>query len=116
MRRRGKYTDEFRLSVVKEYLEGGISKHALCKKHSIPQTVTLTTWIRKFVGEEKDEEPMKKEKLAESEEIIRLKRELKEAKLALYQAQMRADAYDTMIDVAEEMFKIPIRKKAGTKQ
>lgn len=45
-----------------------------------------------------------------------LKKELKEAKLALYQAQMRAEVYDTMIDVAEEMFKIPIRKKAGTKR
>mgnify|MGYP006934681415 FL=1 len=53
---------------------------------------------------------------SESEEITRLKRELKEAKLALYQERMRADSYDTMIDVAEEMFKIPIRKKAGTKQ
>ncbi len=53
---------------------------------------------------------------SESKEITRLKRELKEAKLALYQERMRADSYDTMIDVAEEMFKIPIRKKAGTKQ
>lgn len=49
-------------------------------------------------------------------EVARLKKELKEAKLALYQAQMRAEVYDTMIDVAEEMFKIPIRKKAGTKR
>ena len=29
---------------------------------------------------------------------------------------MRADFYDTMIDVAEEMFGIEIRKKAGTGQ
>lgn len=49
-------------------------------------------------------------------EVARLEKELKETKLALYQAQMRADVYDTMIDVAEEMFKIPIRKKAGTKR
>lgn len=59
---------------------------------------------------------MQKEKIPESEEVMRLKRELKEVKLALYQERMRADAYDTMINVTEEMFKIPIRKKAGTKQ
>jgi hypothetical protein len=32
------------------------------------------------------------------------------------EARLRAKAYDTMIDVAEEMFGIPIRKKPGTKQ
>lgn len=111
-----KYTEAFRISVVQEYLSGGMSKYALCKKYSIPQACTLTAWLRKFVGEEEKECPMKKEKVTESEEVIRLKRELKEAKLALYQEKMRADLYDTMIDVAEEMFKIPIRKKAGTKQ
>lgn len=113
-----KYTDEFRIAVVKEYLAGGISKHALSKKYSIPQQCTVSNWIRKFVGEENEEVPMKKNESprTESEEINRLKRELKKSKLALYQERMRADAYDTMIDVAEEMFKIPIRKKAGTKQ
>lgn len=47
---------------------------------------------------------MKTEKIPESEEITLLKRELKEAKLALYQECIRANAYDTMIYMAEEMF------------
>lgn len=42
-------------------------------------------------------------------EITRLKKELRQEK-------MRAEALDTMIDVAEEMFNVPVRKKAGTKQ
>lgn len=91
----------------------------MIKKYSIGQSGILTQWIRKFVGEDKKEVPMKKERNpegGESEEIARLTRELKETKLALYQQKMHADAYDTMIDVAEEMFNIPIRKKAGTKQ
>ena len=37
-------------------------------------------------------------------------------KKQLYQEKMRADFYDTMVDVAEEMFGIEIRKKAGTGQ
>ena len=37
-------------------------------------------------------------------EITRLKKELRHEK-------MRAEALDTMIDVAEEMFNIPVRKK-----
>lgn len=114
-RSRKKYTDEYRIAKVKEFLSCDISKYAFCKKNSIPFH-SLSKWIRKFVGEEKKEVPMKTEKQPESSEIIRLKRELKEAKLSLYQEKMRADLYDKMIDVAEEMFKIPIRKKAGTKQ
>lgn len=43
------------------------------------------------------------------EEVLRLKKELKQEK-------MRADAYDMMIDLAEDAFKIPIRKKSGAEQ
>lgn len=108
-----KYSQAFRIAVVEEYLSGGISKYALCKKYSIPSVVSLNSWFRRFVGEETVDSPMKKkeaEKVASvalSEEVARLQKELKETKLALYQAQMRAEVYDTMIDVAEEMFKIP---------
>lgn len=60
---------------------------------------------------------MKKDaKTSESEEIKALKREVLELKKKLYDETMRADFYDTMIDVAEEMFDIEIRKKAGTGQ
>lgn len=117
-----KYSKELQLSIVSEYLSGGISKYALCKKYNIPSSSSLNNWLRTFVGEEtigsdmkkKEKESLPGEGLAS--EVARLEKELKEAKLALYQAQMRADVYDTMIDVAEEMFKIPIRKKAGTKR
>ena len=71
-----KYTEEFRILVVKEYLSGGISKNALCKKHSIPQMVTLNSWLRKFVGDDPKENSMKKRESSnsETEEITRLKR------------------------------------------
>lgn len=42
-------------------------------------------------------------------EVARLKKELRHEK-------MRADAYDMMIDLAEDAFKIPIRKKSGAER
>ncbi|MDD5498783.1 MAG: hypothetical protein PHI10_04805 [Dehalococcoidales bacterium] len=42
-------------------------------------------------------------------EVAKLQKELKHE-------QLRADAYDTMIDIAESQFNIPIRKKAGAKR
>ncbi len=59
---------------------------------------------------------MKKEKRTESEEVVELKRQLQQTKLALQKEKMRADFYNEMINVAEETLNIPIRKKAGTKQ
>ena len=54
--------------------------------------------------------------IAKDAELIALKREVMKLKKELEKEKFRAHAYDTMIDVAEEMFNIPIRKKAGTEQ
>lgn len=87
-------------------------------------TATICRWNSNFVAEIQDSaHKMKKVKSrktsAPSEkedeyqsmqsEIARLTRELKYANL-------RADAYNELINVAEKKFKISIRKKAGTKQ
>ena len=55
-------------------------------------------------------------KTRESEETKALRREVMELKKQLYNETMRADFYDTMIDVAEEIFNIEIRKKNVTGQ
>ncbi len=59
---------------------------------------------------------MKKEITPTPEDYAKLQAEVARLQKALKDANMRAEFYDTMIDVAEEMFKIPIRKKAGPKQ
>lgn len=45
-----------------------------------------------------------------------LEAKYKEAMSELRFERMRAEAYSTMIDIAEKKFSIPIRKKAGAKQ
>jgi hypothetical protein len=57
-----------------------------------------------------------RKKEEEPEEVRQLKLEIKCLKAELAQEKLKARAYDTLIDVAEEMFQIPIRKKPGTKQ
>ena len=53
---------------------------------------------------------------SQAEEIKALREEILELNKKLQQETMRADFYDTMVDVAEEMFNIKIRKKVGTGQ
>jgi dsDNA-binding SOS-regulon protein len=48
--------------------------------------------------------------------VEELKAALKKAQKEAELVKLRAKAYDKMIDLAEERFNIPIRKKSGTKQ
>lgn len=54
--------------------------------------------------------------LATSKETESLTTELAKLKEELKYQRLRADAYDEMINVAEEQFDIKIRKKVGAKQ
>lgn len=58
----------------------------------------------------------KKKKDASEEDYDKLRAEVTRLRKELRQEKMRSEALNTMIDVAEEMFNIPVRKKAGTKQ
>ena len=73
---------------------------------------TFMRWVRIFESSNPEmAQYMKKEKSpTPSEDSASI------TALLLENEKLRAQAYDTMIDVAEEMFNIPIRKKAGTKQ
>ena len=92
---------------------------------------TISEWIRNFVAEnpsyksermKQAEERRKKKAVLESvdspmpSDMNSLKAEVARLRKALKDESIRADLYNEIINVAEEQFKIPIRKKAGTKQ
>lgn len=116
---RRSYKAEEITAIVCEYLRSGMGIVAFSKKVGIPQP-TISTWVARF----KESHPtivdkaMSKDQKTKAleDEVAQLKRELAEANKQLEFERYKAHAYDTMIDVAEEMFNIPIRKKAGTKQ
>ena len=51
-----------------------------------------------------------------SNENLELKKRLAALEKELHEAKMAAAAYDKMIDIAERLYKIPVRKKSGPKQ
>ena len=107
---------------------------------------TITVWIRNFVSEHPDKRVMRyseiilsdasndkgsvknpaevsnaKESAAEDSnskptDVKALQDEISRLKQELAHESMRADAYNKMIELAEERFKISIRKKSGVKQ
>ena len=61
----------------------------------------------------KPDKPVKLE--AESFENLQLKKRIAELEKQLKDAELKAIAFSTMVDIAEKEFKIPIRKKLNTK-
>ena len=120
------YYDE----VMRLYFEEGLG--SLRITHLVPVSrSTILRWIRNFVSEnpeyryqmQKASTPKlvdsvadEQQKEASLEEIKALKEELGRLKVQLQKAELRADLYDEMINVAEKQFNIPIRKKAGVKR
>ncbi len=84
---------------------------------------TVSNWICTFAGENHHTLEVMKRKLpiwqsakpSREESPETLKRRIKELEKQLSNAEMRAEAYKTMIEVAESMG-MPVRKKAGVKQ
>jgi len=52
---------------------------------------------------------------SESFEFLQLKKRIEELEKQLQDAEMKAIAFSTMVDIAERQFNIPIRKKVNTK-
>ena len=105
------------MEVVRQHYLEGKSLASLARDYGVAGSV-VSRIISNFAAENDKSALLMKNKPtdSQSEEIKSLKKEILELKKHLYDETMRADFYDTMIDVAEEMFGIEIRKKAGTGQ
>ena len=99
-----------------EFIANNIQYPIVAEENGV-QVRTVEYIVRNFASELPEIPTMrKKKKDASEEDYDKLRAEVTRLRKELRQEKMRAEALDTMIDVAEEMFNIPVRKKAGTKQ
>ena len=112
------YSYAFKLQVVREVETGQLGVNAAQRKYGIQGNATVTTWLRKYGS--LDWENKSHLTLAKSPEQKLLELEQKVNLLAKQKASLekqleftdkKAIFFDMMIDIAEEEFKIPIRKK-----
>lgn len=127
-RRKGSpYPELFRIRVAKEYLAGEVSRKELATKYCLEPSL-ISHWVRNFVRQTGQLSMSKSPKITNRQrkvssievslerELSELKKELLRKDRELKSANLQILALDTMIDVAEEIFEIPIRKKSGPKQ
>lgn len=111
------------------YFEEGMCGTHICKVLPISRAI-LYKWIAIFVEENPQVASMKRVKAVnnasaqspeiQQEDLLRdvqeLQSELKKLRAQLNKAEIKAEAYDELINVAETKFNIQIRKKAGAKR
>jgi transposase len=120
--------DQYYEKVIDLYVNKHLSSRRIAKIVPLNKT-TITRWIANFASDN-PEVPIMSKKTVKPKEVFSepesrhelpddvktLQAELLKVKEELRKEKLRADAYDTMIDIAEDMFKVPIRKKAGAKR
>lgn len=120
---------KYRTQKMEMYYEKVVEMH---QKGCTPSTIskkinldpdTIRRWIRNFAAENNlVEHAMNNIEVTEnqmseySDNIKELKEKIRQLEKELKHERLRADVYNELINVAEENFKIQIRKKAGAKQ
>ena len=135
VKKAGKYfTQEDQHAIIQEMISNGLSKKAIWKKYTGQEEEhgQLLRWMKKLgypiVGRpistnfnnQRKTMPAKRkititDQSGESFENLQLKKRIFELEKQLKDAELKAIAYSTMVDIAEKEFKIPIRKKLNTK-
>ena len=118
------YSEEFKLSVIRDYYSSGMSKKACIRKYGLSGNAIFLNWLRKYdnaenvvplQAEPNDGDMANRSKDDYKDENAELKKRIRELEKALEFSRLETLARDMMIDKAEEYFDIPIRKKSGAK-
>lgn len=125
------FTDPEKHLIIQEMLETGCTKREIWEKYTgyEEEHGQLLRWMRKLGYDDSiptrrpnfvlNSIQMKKKKIKEdlpdSFENLQLKKRVEELEKQLKDAEMKAIAFSTMVDIAEKEFNIPIRKKCNTK-
>ncbi|MBK6761032.1 MAG: hypothetical protein IPH85_12880 [Ignavibacteria bacterium] len=130
----GEFTLSERSQIVGEYLAGGIDKRTLWEKHSghAVEHGQIIRMLREFghvgsqinmtstAAESREAGGLSMESSQElssgaSFELETLRKRVAELEKRLQEAEYKATAYSTMVDIAEKELKVTIRKKFDTK-
>jgi hypothetical protein len=118
------FSEEMRHYIIQDYLNSSCTKQEIWEKYTGQKKDhgTLLRWMRRYEYLDKrgnfaskSYEMKDSTQLPEQYENLQLKKRIEELEKQLKNAEMKAIAFSTMIDIAEKELKIPIRKKFNTK-
>lgn len=116
-RARSHYLEKFKWRIVQEVLSGKYSKEEARKIYGIASNCAILYWMRKYSGHDDYRHTYTSindiNSMHGSKEIKELKERIGKLQEELRRAELRADLWQKMIEVAEQQLKIDIKKKYG---
>jgi transposase len=118
--KKGHISQQEKRTIVRAIQEGRMTIFEARAAYRVNSTVTITHWLRDAKRENAElvasNPALMANKKQDQQPDPDSKKALAEALKKLEEAELKVKALNTLIDVAEEQFKIAIRKKAGAKQ
>ena len=124
------FDDQFRLSVLKDYYESGVSYSQIARKYNVG-TANVITWEKKYMNKcvplpsdiqelEKQVFMAKKARDSRPQQVMseeeKLRDENARMRKALEYSELRNEALNEVLKIGKEKYGIDLLKKAGAKQ
>ncbi len=121
-KRRSKYSEGLKRKIAKEYLEGKASYGILAQENNLANKDVVKEFV-KWYKRRLNQEPSNKVNVKDSGKSqdsksgdLQLNQEVEKLRKELELERLRVEMLETMIDEAERVLSIDIRKKSGTNQ
>jgi len=109
-RQRRHFSNSFKLQKVREIEVGKTKISEICKEYEVSDNA-VRKWLHKYGLMNKKKERLIVETESDTKQLLDLKQKVAELERAIGQKQIMLDFKDKMIDIAEEMYGVDIKKK-----
>lgn len=114
-RQRRSFSESFKIKKVRE-IETGVAKVSdICKAYEVTNAAVYK-WINNYGVMKDKKERLVVESESDTQELLALKKKVAELERIVGQKQLLIDFKDKMIDIAEEMYGVDIKKKLSDQQ
>jgi transposase len=113
-RRNRFFGEEFKKRKVEELDRKLVTIPEICKEYEVSRT-SVWRWIYQYSGMRKKGEKIRLESESDTRKLLELQEKVKELERIIGQKQLMIDFQEKMIELAEERYKVDIKKKLNEK-
>src|SRR3989339_1554786 len=106
------FSEELKRQKVKDLERNLITISELCREYQVSRT-SVYRWIYQYSVNRKKQERQIVERMSDTRKIRELQDRIKELERIIGQKQILIDFKDKMIEIAENMYQVDIKKKFG---
>ena len=113
-RKRRRFSESFKRKKVQEIESGQVKISEICRVYQIRKQ-SVYKWLQKYGSMQQKKERLIVETESDTLKVIELQRRVAELERIIGQKQIEIDFKDKMIDLAEEVYHVDIKKKFCTR-